>query len=313
MKRTVNTTALLLGIVLLQTVLLTAQIISYQAPGIAPSGDFQLWANGQDLFTAQAGSPRHGDYSFSTFDFSGSVTLRVRSLRAIKWLDILPSSLRVEYLKLDDYTFEFTLEQPENITILINNDRNNALHILTNRPEKDKPDPEDDNVLFYEAGKTYDVGVLDLKDNQTLYLEGGAKLKGMLRVRDASHVKILGRGMIDGTDNRSEGNARFKDEPWRLIYMENARNVKVEGITLYNSLRWTIHTYDCHNLEFDHINIVNTEYGSDGIDISGCRRVRVTDSFLRTNDDCIVLKSLSFAENSHYPSPKRQSWGEEDH
>jgi hypothetical protein len=113
--------------------------------------------------------------------------------------------------------------------------------------------------------------------------------------------------MIDGTDNRSEGNARFKDEPWRLIYMENARNVKVEGITLYNSLRWTIHTYDCHNLEFDHINIVNTEYGSDGIDISGCQRVRVADSFLRTNDDCIVLKSLSFAEDSHYPSPKRQN------
>jgi hypothetical protein len=284
-----------------------AEIVSYQAPGIPASEDYQVWANGQEVFTGRTGARFVGYYSFSTFDFTGTVTLRIRSMRAIKWLDILPSSLGIAHTTIDDYTFEFTLAEPEDVTILLNNDRNNALQILTNRPERDKPDPGDQDVLFYKAGETYEVGVLDLKDNQTLYIEGGAKLKGMVRVRDASHVRILGRGMIDGTDNKSEGNGRFKDQPWRLIYMENASHVRVEGITLFNSLKWTIHTYDCNNLEFDHINIVNSDYGSDGIDISGCQKVKVTNSFLRTNDDCVVLKSLSFDRNSYYPNPRRQN------
>ena len=146
-----------------------------------------------------------------------------------------------------------------------------------------------------------------MQDGQTLYIEGGAKLKGMIRVRDAGNVEIRGRGMIDGTDNKSEGNARFKDQPWRLIYMESAHDVRVEGITLFNSLKWTIHTYDSHDLEFDHINIVNSDFGSDGIDISGCQRVKVTNSFFRTNDDCVVLKSLSFAKDSYYPNRRRQN------
>jgi hypothetical protein len=307
MKKTIRTGMVFLLFFLLHATPVSAQIVSYQAPGVAESEDFQVWANGQEVFTGMAGGQWHGYYSFSNFDFTGSVTLRVKSLKAIKWLDILPSALNIDYKSIDDYTFEFMLEKPEKITILVNNDRNNALHILTNYPETNKPDPDDENVVYYEAGETYDVGVLDLKDNQTLYIEGGATLKGMIRVKDAKNVKIMGRGMIDGSDNVSEGNGRFKDEPWRLIYMENANTVRVEGITLFNSLKWTIHTYDCENLEFDNINIVNWDFGSDGIDISGCQHVKVINSFLRTNDDCIVLKSLSFEENCYYPNPRIQN------
>ena len=306
-SKTIGTGWLFVLILLALAVPTEAQVVSYQAPGITASRDFQIWVNGQRVFTGQAGSQRQGYYSFSTFDFSGSATIKIKSLMAIKWLDLLPSSLNIDHFMVDEYTFEFTLEEPADVTVLLNNDRNNALHLLTNKPEINQPVPGEEGVLFYKAGETYDVGVLDLKDDQTLYIEGGARLKGMIRVRDAKNVRILGRGMIDGTDNKSQGNGRFKDEPWRLIYMENASQVKVAGITLYNSLKWTIHTYDCSDLEFDHINIVNSDYGSDGIDISGCQRVKITNSFLRTNDDCVVLKSLSFAENSYYPNPRRQN------
>jgi len=280
-----------------------AEIVSHQAPDIPESKDFRVWVNGSEIFTGQAGN-RSWNYSFSTFDFSGPIAIRVRSIRAIKWLDILPSILKIQHNTIDDYTFEFTLHEPKKITILVNNDRKNALHILTSLPEKKRPNPDDENVLFYKAGNTYDVGVLDLKDNQTLYIEGGAKLKGMVRVKDADNVKILGRGMIDGTDNKSKGNGRFNNEPWRLIYLENAKNVRIEGISLYNSLKWTIHSYDCNNLEIDNINIVNWDYGSDGIDISGCRNVKVAKSFLRTNDDCIVIKALSFNDKMYCPNPR---------
>jgi hypothetical protein len=126
-------------------------------------------------------------------------------------------------------------------------------------------------------------------------------------VRDVSNVKITGRGMLDGSDNKARGNGRFADEPWRLIYLENADDVVIEGITLYNSLKWTIHPYACNDLTIKDVNVVNWNYGSDGIDISSCQNVKVLNSFLRTNDDCIAIKSLSFAEKMTYPSPRIQN------
>jgi len=279
-------------------------IVSHRAPGIPASEDFRVWVDGTEMFTGGAGNDMWS-YSFCAFDFSEPVTIKVRSVRAIKWLDILPSVLSIEPRVIDDFTFEFRLNEPKKITILLNNDRNNALHILTNYPEQNRPSPDDKNVLFFKAGKTYDVGVLDLKDNQTLYIESGAKLKGMIRTRDADNVTISGRGMIDGTDNKPKGRrGRYANEPWRLIYMDNATNVRIEGVTLFNSLTWTIHPYACTDLEIDNINIVNWDYGSDGIDLSSCQNVRITDSFLRTNDDCIVIKSLSHDRNMYYPNPR---------
>ena len=99
----------------------------------------------------------------------------------------------------------------------------------------------------------------------------------------------------------------FKDEPWRLIYMENSQNVQIQGITLYNSLKWTVHPYNVRNLQIDNINIVNWDYGSDGIDLSSCSDVKISNSFLRTNDDCIVVKAISFDEKMHYPNPRIQN------
>ena len=123
---------------LVGTAPVSAKIIDYRAPGISASNDFQVWAGGQEVFTGQAGSRWPGFYSFTTFDFSGAVSVKVKSAKAIKWLNILPSSLGIQPVTIDDYTFEFKLDEPEDITILLNNDRNNALHILTNRPETER-------------------------------------------------------------------------------------------------------------------------------------------------------------------------------
>jgi hypothetical protein len=283
-----------------------AEIVSHRAHDIPGSKEFKVWVNGSEMFTGQAGDKRWS-YSFCAFDFDKPVTVKVRFAKSIKWVDIIPSILKIEPKTIDDHTFEFTLDKPKKITILINNDRKNALHILTNLPEKSRPNPKDKNVLFYKAGKTYKVGILDLKDNQTLYIESGARLKGMVRIKDSKNVKIMGRGMIDGTDNKSRSNNPDRNEPFRLIYMDHSENIKIEGITLFNSLKWTIHPYACKNIEIDNINLVNWDYGSDGFDISGCQNVKVKNSFFRTNDDCIVIKSLSLADNMYYPNRRIQN------
>ena len=281
-----------------------SEVVPYTPAEIEQSRDYKVWVNNQEVFVGLAGNDHHGFYSFTTFDFTGSINIRVKVTKAVKWLDILPSGLHIPYKVIDDFTFEFHLDEPKKLTLFLNNERKDALHILTSRPESSKPDPNDKNVLYYQAGKVYNIGVLDLKDNQTLYIEGGARLKGMVRARNAKNIKILGRGMIDGSDNVSSGNAPETDQPWRLIYMEHSNNIEIEGITLFNSLRWTIHPYDCQVLEIHNIRVLNWNYGSDGTDLSSCQHVRITDSFYRTNDDCIVLKAIGFSDHMHYPNPR---------
>jgi len=288
-----------------------AKIIPHQAHGIPVSPDFQVWVNNNEVFTGQAGS-RLWSYSFCAFDFDEPVNVRVKAKRAIKWLDILPSILKTEHDIIDDYTFEFKLEKPEDLTLFLNNDKNNVLHILTNSPEQERPNPDDKDVLYYKGGETYEIGVLDLKDNQTLYLESGAKLKGMVRFIDAKNVKIMGRGMLDGGENKASCHGRDCDEPWRMIYMDNSENIKIEGITIFNSLKWTIHPYSCKKLHIDNINILNWDFGSDGIDVCASQQVKITNSFLRTNDDCVVLKSLSLSPDAYYPNPRIKNPNVED-
>lgn len=283
----------------------SAGVISHRGDGLPGSKDFSVWVNGGEIFAGAAGGNRW-PYSYCAFDFSEPVTIRVGFAKSIKWVDIMPSILKIEHKTIDDHTFEFMLDEPKKITVLINNDRKNALHILTNYPEKSRPKQGDENVLYYKAG-TYDIGVLDLKSNQTLYLESGARLKGMVRIKDAKNVRIMGRGMIDGSDNEVRINRPYSNEPFRLIYMDHSENIRIEGITLFNSRRWTIHPYACKNLEIDNINIVNWDYGSDGIDISACQNVTVRNSFLRTNDDCIVVKALSLGKKMYYPNPRHNN------
>jgi len=284
-----------------------AEVIPLTPRGITKSGDYTVQVNGENMFTGLAGNNHHGYYSFCTFDFKGKVTVRVRSEETINQLEILPTALGISYEQINTNTIEFAMDEPEMITVRVNRNNKNVLHLLTSHPETDRPSPEDANVLYYAGPKEYDVGILELKDNQTLYIEGGAKLNGMILVKDAQNVKIKGRGMIDGTFNESSGNHPEGEEPWRLIYMTRSENIEIEGITLYNSLRWTIHPYTCKGIEIKNIRILNWNYGSDGTDISACQDVRIANSFYRTNDDCIAIKALSFQENAFYPNPRIQN------
>jgi len=280
-----------------------AKVIPHQPHGVPVSQDFRVWVNDNEVFTGQTGDKMFR-YSFCVFDFDEPVNIRVKAKRGIKWLEVLPSILKTEYRTIDDFTFEIKLENPEDLTVFLNNDKKNVLHILTNYPEQELPNPHEKDVLYYEGGKTYEIGVLDLKDNQTLYLESGARLKGMIRIKDVKNVKIMGRGMIDGANNITNCSGRDCDDPWRLIYIDNSENIKIEGITLFNSLKWTVHSYSCRKLYIDNINILNWNYGSDGIDISSSQHVKITNSFFRTNDDCVALKALSLSPNAYFPNPR---------
>lgn len=225
--------------------------------------------------------------SWAAFDFTGKVTVDITTMFDVRWVDIRPmrTGLKPEYLT--DNSFRFTLENPENLSLELNGRiRQQPLFIFAGKPEKDKPSRTDKNVIWFEGGKLYKDIALELTDNQTVYIEGGAVVQGYIWAKGKKNVKICGRGILDGTFVRET-----KGNNHRFISMTDCDNAKVEGITLHNGTTWQVALYNCTRSIINGIRIVSESGGDDGMDIFRCRNILVENVFAHTKDDCIAIKS----------------------
>ena len=163
----------------------------------------------------------------------------------------------------------------------------------------------------------FTTGAIVLKSGVTLYLEEGATLLGSKKPADyvlnkkkagvtytsqlifaygARNIGISGKGTIDGrgkvfTDGAC--NALGITRPM-LIRFDTCKGVTVSGVTMRNSGVWMQLYHGCENLVikdinvWDHCNICN-----DGIDINGCKNVRISGCTVDADDDGIVLKNTT--------------------
>jgi polygalacturonase len=109
--------------------------------------------------------------------------------------------------------------------------------------------------------------------------------------RSLENVSVRGVGTIAG-----QGDAfRWKDRarPKNIIF-ENCRNVLVENINMLNAGSWMQHYIKCEGILIRGIKVFNhVSYNNDGLNIDSCRGVRISDCMIDSDDDAIVLKSLS--------------------
>lgn len=79
-----------------------------------------------------------------------------------------------------------------------------------------------------------------------------------------------------------------------LLWLGRAKDVRVTGLSFVRSASWTIACYGCERLVFDHLRIQSSlreAVWADGIDLDGCKEVRIADCVIETGDDCIVFIS----------------------
>ena len=279
-----------------------AQEIIYPTPaGLKPSAEYQVTINGKDAFVYASPVPA----AYCSFDMSGSVEISIKANRDIKWVDVRPLSAGIK-VNCKDSTITFKLTRPSQLSIELNGSIKMPLFIFANAPEKDKPSKTDPNVIFFEAGKIHNAGLIEIKSNQTVYIEGGAVVVGAILARGAKNIKIKGRGVLDGTWNIRFDDAIIKSgqfdklpkelvstdyEERHTINMVNCEGVTIEGITVHNSTRWTIVPVGCKKVTISNIKLVSDQPSDDGIDIAHCQQVWVHHCFIRTKDDCIAVKS----------------------
>lgn len=126
----------------------------------------------------------------------------------------------------------------------------------------------------------------------------------LIVIKEASDVQISGLGIIDGNGPAFWKPRNEKDDPQWIMAKDqkispmmevwNSRNIDISGVTLTTGGGWTLHLYDSDQVRVSGIKILNNLFApnGDGIDISGCKDVVISDCIIKTCDDAICLKTM---------------------
>lgn len=180
--------------------------------------------------------------------------------------------------------------------------RNNALHIFADPVADYGIDIKSESIIYFPSGE-HEAGMIELKSNQTLFIDEGAVVYGCVRAIDAENIRIVGRGILDNSHNkeqilfeaRAENNfsAVRNAKRIRTIQLEYCTNVEIEGITIRDSLVYNIRPVACKDVHIHNVKIIGCwRYNSDGIDMHNCENVLIENCFIRTFDDAICVKGF---------------------
>jgi len=170
-------------------------------------------------------------------------------------------------------------------------------------------------TVYVPAG-TWLTGTVYLANGVTVQLDGGCTVLGttdkslygpprqllgargeqystwaIFAGKELEHIAIRGRGTIDGQG----ANFKYKEgsRPKNLFF-EDCRDVLIEGVRLRQAGSWMQHYRNCERLTIRDIAVFNhVSYNNDGLNIDSCRDVSLVGCTIDSDDDGIVLKSLS--------------------
>ncbi|MBN2281096.1 MAG: T9SS type A sorting domain-containing protein [Candidatus Marinimicrobia bacterium] len=328
------------------TVLIAAEIETYPLPDVYPvSENFSLIVNGQKVPVTQYVVKDNVQYHYSHFSFSGDIDINVECSETIESCEIRPKPFDI-IADITDNSAIFSISEPQYLVLYINNLE--KLILLADPMETDPPQvggSDVTNILDYDVDTTgatietekfqqalddvnsdgggvlyipaglYTITRLYAKSNTTIYLEGGAVLRGtgektdyneyspgatqrithVISVEGARDVRITGRGVIDAygvtlADNVDDiRDANLKIRP---ISTENSSDVQVDGIIVRESTSWSVPFYYSDQIYVSNVKVLNYPglKHSDGINMCASQHAVVEDCFVITGDDAFCSK-----------------------
>ena len=187
--------------------------------------------------------------------------------------------------------------------------------------------------VIIPSGCTFLCGPVHLASFVDLHLEPNSKLlanpdesiykesafkenegEGMMWIsgKDLKNISITGSGEIDGNGVAFMGKelsdsyelkpiTDFDPRP-HVITIINCQKTIVKDITISQGAYWTLHLIGCYDANIEGISILNNLKirNGDGIDVDHSKKIRISNCFIESGDDCICLKNRR--EYSEYGS-----------
>lgn len=243
---------------------------------------------------------------FVTFDFADIVELEIELIaEGISTLEIRPSKFEINNT-VKDNVIKLKLTEAKHFTVEVNGSHH-ALHVFSNRELSYQKQEED---IYFGKGEHF-PGLICPKSNQTIYIAEEATVYGAIFINRADNVKIIGRGILDSSrlkrgieavSGEEGGEAAQKlhelgfsdlDIQYSGAVVAYACNdLSISGIIIKDSMFWTlIVRNNCSNVLIENVKIIGQwRYNSDGINICCSENVIIKNCFIRSYDDCFVVR-----------------------
>jgi len=283
-------------------------VVTWALPADEPqSTDYQVLAGGKTAFVSTATVLRGEPASFSSFDFSGSVQVKISYSDTIRSFKILPASLGIQG-KVVSGKLVFTLTQPANLTIEFNGSTEGALHLFANGLDLNAPSASDPNVIYFGPG-VHEVAKLHPQSGQTIYLAPGAVVRAVIPddeqpvevvdnngVQEKIYSPFIEAGGMTNITVSGHGILDLSGLPWharKVMWFDSSSNILIEGITILDAPDWSVVLNQCTDVDIVNVKQISWRENGDGVDICNSQAVTVEDCFIRANDDCITVKTIS--------------------
>lgn len=226
--------------------------------------------------------------SFISFYSDETVELKVHCKKNPKNVIIRPISKSIKPSQ-DGDTVTFSLTENGSYVLELDDDRF-ALHIFFNAP-KEHPDKKE--ATYYFGPGIHRPLLLNLKDNDSVYIDPEAIVYTTVYAENAKNVRIFGGGVLDNSCQERVFPTCYDKSPIGNIRMWHTDGIVIEDVILLDSSNWILALFNCNNVLIDNIKIVGQwRYNTDGIDITNTSNVKIRNSFVRSFDDTIVIKAI---------------------
>jgi len=267
-----------------------AEVNVYSAPdGIKPSGQFKIELIQEDtvyesfVYVTEAQLPLFNlseTTSFSYFDFTGKVKVRVTKLEGeFSSVSILPSSYGIRAVR-EGKSVVFELDRPRKVAVEFDNDITHPLLIFADAPDTEIPSADDPDVIFFPPGIHNPEKAIEPKAGQTIYIAPGAIVNAMIRGVNTPGVTICGRGILCGRFLGHTGGRHI------LFTGEGSTDIEVRDIIILDSPGFYVTTSGART-HVRNIKGIGWWFNTDGIACGPDGLIE--DCFLKCNDDAIKL------------------------
>lgn len=286
-----------------------ASLILYEGPKpVQPSALAEMKVDGHSLFVYDTAvnnthswktnyRPALSAAPVASFDFEGApVTLEITVSGEEDLEDVTVRPLaRGITPRVEGNVITFRIAEPDVYTVEYNGSAMTAMHIFANPIDHDAPTESTDTVRYIGPG-AWDIETMMLSDDMEVYISGGAVVRGAIVGNKVSGVRISGHGFIDGSHHESW--LLSNNTAYVPLSLSGCKDVAVRGIAMLDPNAWCVNIYQCDNVTLDGVKVITARPNGDGVTIQSSRDVTVSNSFVRSWDDSLVVKNYSSEKGS---------------
>ena len=223
--------------------------------------------------------------AYVRFGSDNEFTLNIKPKHSYNKVVIRPLSKGITPVINEDGSVTATFPGKGQYTIEFD-DTHHAVAVFADPEKEFDVNKDDPDTLYFGPGVHEFNSGITLKDNQTVYIDKDAVLYGGFIAENAKNIRIVGYGILD--------NSKCDILPVRL---NNCSNITVDGLTIIDTCTWTLVFRGGENFDVKNVKLYGFwRYNADGCDFCNVRNASIKDSFIRSFDDCIVVKGLKSAE-----------------